>query len=130
MASLNKIMLIGNIGNINIKTFADGAKVVEVSLATSEKYTDRNGNQREDVQWHKLVIGGKQADVAEKYMQKGDPLYCEGRMVYRKYTNQAGEEKQAAEVRVQHFQLMGRKKDAQAEAAPQEEVVDDLPFDR
>lgn len=142
MASVNKIILIGNIGRVEVKTFQDGAKVVECSLATSERYKDRNGNDHDDTQWHRLVIGGKLADVAEKFVQKGDPLYVEGKMKYRKYSTRDGVEKEVAEVQVQALQLlpkgMSEKKPQDQQSGSQanphlrelmDKGEDDLPFE-
>ena len=125
MASANLIILVGNIGRVEVKTFQDGGKIVEASLATKERYQDRNGQQHEDTQWHRLVIGGKLADVAERFVGKGDPLYIEGRMKYRKYTSRDGAEKEVAEVQVKTMQLLrprqdGQQAQAQAPAAPQQ----------
>lgn len=119
MASVNKIILIGNIGRVDVKTFQDGGKVVECSLATSEKYKDRNGNDHDDTQWHRLVLGGKLADVAERFVKKGDPLYVEGKMKYRKYTSRDGGEKEVAEVQVVALQLLpkGDKPQGQGQAS-------------
>ena len=85
MASYNNITLLGNIGNVQVKTFQNGGKIVEATLATSKRWKDRNGEPREETQWHNLIIGGNLADAAEKYVQKGDPLFVTGEMTYRKY---------------------------------------------
>lgn len=106
MASYNKILLLGNIGSVEVKTFQNGGKVVEATLATSRRYKDRNGDQHEDTQWHRLVISGPQADTAEKFITKGDPLFCTGEMRYRKYTTRDGVEKSVPEVQVDTFQLL------------------------
>ena len=146
MASVNLFVALGNIGRVEVKTFQDGGKIVEASLATTERYTDRSGTQREDTQWHRLLISGKLADVAERYVQKGDPLYIEGRLKYRKYTTREGQEKEVAEIHVRTMQLLP-KRDSQssgtqaaAPAAPapgvnpyladlQAPEGDDLPFE-
>ena len=106
MASANLIILVGNIGRVEVKTFQDGGKIVEASLATTERYQDRNGQQHEDTQWHRLVIGGKLADVAERYAGKGSPLYIEGKLKYRKYTTREGIDKEVAEIHVRTMQLL------------------------
>ena len=106
MASYNKIILLGNIGNVQVKTFSNGGKVVEATMATTERYTDRNNELREETQWHNLIISGKMADVAEKYVTKGNALFVTGKMTYRKYQNAAGENRYAPEVRVDTIQLL------------------------
>ena len=106
MASYNNIILLGNIGSVQVKTFQNGGKIVEATMATSKRWKDRNGEQREETQWHNLVIGGNLADTAEKYVQKGDPLFVTGEMTYRKYQTREGENRSVPEVRVLTLQLL------------------------
>ena len=106
MASYNNITLLGNIGNVQVKTFQNGGKIVEATLATSKRWKDRNGEPREETQWHNLNIGGNLADAAEKYVQKGDPLFVTGEMTYRKYQDRDGNNRSIPEVRVNFFQLL------------------------
>lgn len=143
MASYNNIILLGNIGSVQVKTFSNGGKVVEANLATSKRWKDRNNEQHEETQWHRLVIGGPLADVAERYVQKGDPLFVTGEMTYRAYTTKDGENRTSPEVRVLTLQLMPKGQQegparnsfrhedpAPAAPAPQElDESDDLPFD-
>lgn len=126
MASFNQIQLLGNIGRIDIKTFTGGDRIAECSLATTERYTDRSGAQKEDTQWHRLVIGGKLADIAERYVHKGDPLFVQGAMRYRNYTDRDGNERSVAEVRVTTLQLLAKGDRQQAPAQPAN-INDDLP---
>lgn len=106
MASYNNITLMGFIGNVQVKTFQNGGKIVEATLATSKRWKDRNGELREETQWHNLNIGGNLADAAEKYVQKGDPLFVTGEMTYRKYQDRDGNNRSIPEVRVHNFQLL------------------------
>ena len=106
MASYNNITLLGFIGNVQVKTFQNGGKIVEATLATSKRWKDRNGEPREETQWHNLNIGGNLADAAEKYVQKGDPLFVTGEMTYRKYQDRDGNNRSIPEVRVNTFQLL------------------------
>lgn len=106
MASYNNITLLGNIGNVQVKTFQNGGKIVEATLATTKRWKDRNGEPREETQWHNLNIGGNLADAAEKYVQKGDPLFVTGEMNYRKYQDRDGNNRSIPEVRVNFFQLL------------------------
>lgn len=126
MASFNKIILLGNVGQMETKTFADGGKVVNVSLATTNRWTGKDGKKNEETQWHTLRISGKQADIVEQYVSKGDPLLVEGEMTYRKWTTQQGENRLTPEVRVRDFQLLGGKKDGGQQTGTKE--VEDLPF--
>ena len=106
MASFNQITLLGNVGNLEVKTFSNGGKIVEASLATGKRWKDRNGNQHEETQWHRLVISGALADAAERYIQKGDPLFVQGEMTYRQWESREGEKRTSPEVRVLTLQLM------------------------
>lgn len=119
MASYNNIQLLGNIGSVEVKTFQNGGKIVEANLATSKRWKDRNGEVREETQWHKLVIGGNLADTAEKYVQKGDPLFVTGEMTYRKYQDRDGNTRSIPEVRVLTLQLLpkGMKEGAASNSA-------------
>ena len=106
MASYNNITLLGHIGSVQVKTFPNGGKIVEATLATSKVWYDRNGEKHEDTQWHRLVVGGPLADTAEKYVTKGNPLFVTGEMTYREYTNADGVKKTIPEVKVQALQLL------------------------
>lgn len=128
MASLNKVLLIGNVGRIEVRTFQDG-KVVNASLAVSERYTKRDGTQVEDTTWFNLVVNGKLADVFDKYVQKGDRLYVEGRQRQRSYQTREGEEKYIWEVVVMAMQMLSVKKEDDANAAAPAPTSDDLPED-
>lgn len=128
MASLNKVLLIGNVGRIEVRTFQDG-KVVNASLAVSERYTKRDGTQVEDTTWFNLVVNGKLADVFDKYVQKGDRLYVEGRRRQRSYQTREGEEKYIWEVVVMAMQMLSAKKEDDANAAAPAPTSDDLPED-
>jgi len=110
MAYLNKVMLIGNLGKdpeIRVNQ-ASGKKVVSFSLATSRRYRDNNGEQKEDTQWHNIVGWGKIADVVEQLqVRKGTTLYVEGRLTNRSWTDQAsGQKRYVTEVALDTFQLL------------------------
>jgi len=86
MASLNKVILIGNVGkDPEIKTFASGNKVAQITLATTERYKDRNGEQKEETEWHSVQAFGKLADVVERFIHKGSLLYLDGKIRTRSY---------------------------------------------
>ena len=110
MAYLNKVMLIGNLGKdpeIRVNQ-ASGKKVVSFSLATSRRYRDNNGEQKEDTQWHNIVGWGKVADVFEQLqIRKGTSLYVEGRLTNRSWTDQAsGQKRYVTEINMDTFQLL------------------------
>lgn len=86
MASLNKVTLIGNVGkDPEIKTFASGNKVANITLATTERYKDRNGEQKEETEWHSVQAFGKLADIVERFVHKGSLLYLDGKIRTRSY---------------------------------------------
>ena len=110
MACLNKVMLIGNLGKdpeIRVSP-STGSKNVSFSLATSRRYRDNNGEQKEDTQWHNIVGWGKIADVVEQLgIRKGTSLYVEGRLTNRSWTDQtSGQKRYVTEVALDTFQIL------------------------
>ena len=106
MPSLNKVTLIGHLGrDPESRTMNNGDKVVNLSLATSEKWRDKaSGELKERTEWHKVVIfNDKLADVAEKYLRKGSSVYLEGQLQTRKWTDQQGQEKYTTEIVLQRY---------------------------
>lgn len=115
--SLNKVMLIGNVGSDpevrylenNPQNPGNNAKVATVRLATTERYRDRNGEQRENTEWHTVVLWRNNADVAEKYVRKGSQIYIEGKLRTRQWTDQTGNKRYTTEVVADTLQLLGRR---------------------
>ena len=114
--SLNKVMLIGNVGRDPEVRYLEGnnpggqgRKVATFTLATSERFRDRNGETRENTEWHNIVAWGQPADVCERFVHKGTQLYIEGRLRTRKYTDRNGQEKYTTEINVDTLQLLGRR---------------------
>ncbi len=106
----NKVNLIGNLGtDPEVKVFDSGKKKVRMSLATSDNYRNSNGEKVEQTQWHNLILWGKVADVAEKYLQKGSELAIEGRLTYRSYDDKNGEKKYITEIIVNELIMLGKK---------------------
>ena len=104
--SVNKVILVGNLGrDPEARQMQDGNPVVNLSLATSESWRDKNtGERREKTEWHRVVIfNDKLADVAQKYLRKGSKIYIEGQLQTRKWTDQSGVEKYSTEVVLQRF---------------------------
>ncbi|MBK18843.1 MAG: single-stranded DNA-binding protein [Rhodospirillaceae bacterium] len=104
--SVNKVILVGNLGrDPETRTMQDGNPVVNLSVATSESWRDRNsGERRERTEWHRVVIFNERlADVAQKYLRKGSKVYLEGQLQTRKWTDQSGQEKYTTEVVLQRF---------------------------
>lgn len=106
MSSVNKVILIGNLGrDPESRSLQDGSKVVQLTVATSDRWKDRNScEMRERTEWHRVVIfNDRIADVAERYLRKGSKVYIEGSLQTRKWTDQAGQEKYTTEVVLQKF---------------------------
>jgi len=89
--SLNKVMLIGNVGNDpEIRATGSGARVAKLSLATNRSWSDRSGQQQEKTEWHRLTFFGRLVDIVEQYVKKGDRLYVEGRIEYSQTEGEGG----------------------------------------
>ena len=125
--SLNKVMLIGNVGKdpevryleSNPQNAGVNPKVATFPLATSERYRDRAGDVRENTEWHNIVAWRNNADVAEKYIRKGTQVYIEGRLRTRQWTDQTGAKRYTTEVVVDTLQLLGKRpEDAQQGPQP------------
>lgn len=106
--SLNKVMLIGNVGaEPEVRTTPSGLKLAKVSLATNRTFNDRSGQQQEKTEWHRLTFWDKLADVVERYVHKGDRLYVEGRIEYSE-TEQDGQKRYWTDVIVREMVMLGQ----------------------
>lgn len=110
--SLNKVMLIGNAGrDPEVRHLESGSVTASFTLATTERYRDRNGDYREQTEWHNIVCWRNLADVVEKYVRKGTQLYIEGKIRTRQYTDREGNVKYITEIVADSLQLLGKKAD-------------------
>ena len=109
MASVNKVILVGNCGrDPEIRYLPSGQAVANVSVATSSRRKDRNtGETVEDTQWHRVTFYDRLAEIAGEYVRKGRPIYVEGRLKYGKYTDQSGVEKTTVDIVATELQLLG-----------------------
>ena len=109
MASVNKVILVGNCGrDPEIRYLPSGQAVANVSVATSSRRKDRNtGETVEDTQWHRVTFYERLAEIAGEYVKKGRPIYVEGRLKYGKYTDQSGIEKNTVDIVATELQLLG-----------------------
>lgn len=109
MASVNKVILIGNCGrDPEIRYLPSGQAVANVSIATTSRRKDRNsGETVEDTQWHRVTFYDRLAEIAGEYVKKGRPIYVEGRLKYGKYTDQSGVEKNTVDIIATEMQLLG-----------------------
>ena len=104
MASVNKVILLGNLGRDPETRYTTGGDAVtNLNIATSEQWKDKNGEKQERTEWHRVVLFGRQAEVAGEYLKKGRSVYIEGRLQTRKYTDKDGVEKYSTEVVLQGF---------------------------
>jgi len=142
--SLNKVMLIGNVGaEPEIKTTAGGTKLAKVSLATNRVFNDRGGQQQEKTEWHRLTFWDKLADLVEQYVHKGDRLYIEGRIEYSTTEGEQGTQRYWTDIVVREMVMLGagpggggsesgaprrRQQPATGGGSPFESDDDDLPF--
>ena len=104
--SVNKVILVGNLGrDPETRQMQDGKPVVNMSVATSETWKDRQtGERRERTEWHRVVIFNEHlADIAQRYLRKGSKVYLEGQLQTRKWTDQSGQERYSTEVVIQRF---------------------------
>lgn len=136
MASVNKAILIGNLGkDPEIRYTPSGQAVVTFSLATTEKWRDKDGQMQERTEWHNIVVWGRMAENANEYLKKGRPVYIEGRIQNRSYDDKDGNKRYISEVVAQRMQFLGGKPDQAGGSRPAQEEPpevaaddDDLPF--
>ena len=111
--SLNKVLLIGNLGrDPELKSTPSGQSVARFSIATTETWKNQAGEKQSKTEWHNIVVWGKQAEIAEKYLRKGKQIMVEGRIQYREYTTQDGVKKTACDIRCDNFVMLGRMEDS------------------
>ena len=111
MASVNKVILLGNCGrDPEIRYLPSGQAVANISIATSTRRKDKNtGESVEETQWHRVTFYDRLAEIAGEYVRKGQPVYIEGRLKYGKYTDQAGVEKNTVDIIATEMQLLGKR---------------------
>ena len=122
---MNKVILIGRVGKTPEIKEINGVKCAIFSLATSERYKDRNGNAQEVTEWHNIVVWRATAEYCEKYVSVGDTLCIEGKIKYRTWETDRGEKRYATDIVADHLQTLGRK---QAQEQAQAGNDDDLPL--
>lgn len=108
MASLNKVMLIGNLGREpEVRHMPNGDAVANVALATAESWKDKNGEKQEKTEWHRVIFFGRQAEIAGEYLKKGSSIYIEGRLQTRKWNDKDGNERYTTEIVADRMQMLG-----------------------
>ena len=139
--SLNKVILIGNLGQDPEARFTpQGTAVTNLSIATNESWKDQSGETQDRTEWHRVVMYGRMAETAVEYMKKGQMVYVEGRLNTREWEDQNQIKRKTTEIRCDNFTMLGRRSDAPlgqsqgtmspspSALASDSEVDDDLPF--
>ncbi len=109
MASVNKVIIVGNLGrDPEMRTFPSGDQVANVRIATTDKWRDKNtGEAKEATEWHSVVFNGRLAEIVGQYLRKGSQVYVEGSLRTRKWTDQSGQERYMTEIRADTMQMLG-----------------------
>lgn len=108
MASVNKVILLGNLGrDPEVRYLPSGDPVANITIATSSRYKSKTGEMVEETEWHRVTFFGRLAEIAAQYLKKGRPVYVEGRIKTRKYTDKDGIEKYATDIIANEMQLLG-----------------------
>ncbi|MFT4770129.1 MAG: single-strand DNA-binding protein [Cryomorphaceae bacterium] len=149
MAGVNKVIILGNLGmDPEVRTLESGAKLARLRIATSESYTNKDGQKVENTEWHSVTVWRQLADIAEKYLAKGRQVYIEGKLQTRSWKDPEGNDRYATEIVGERLQLIGGRPDSnesqpqsqqqapvpvpahqtQNQAQPSEDAADDLPF--
>lgn len=111
--SVNKVILVGRLGrDPETRYTSSGQPVANFSIATDETYKDRNGERQKRTEWHKIVVWGKQAEIAQKYLTKGSLIYLEGRIQSREYNDRDGNKRTSFEIVCSNFRMLGGRGDA------------------
>ncbi|MDE3021350.1 MAG: single-stranded DNA-binding protein [Pseudomonadota bacterium] len=110
MASVNKVILIGNLGRDPEMRYAtNGDAIANLAIATSEQWKDKSGEKQEKTEWHKVVFFGKLAEIVSQYLKKGSSIYLEGKLQTRKWQNKEGQDQYTTEIVGERMQMLGSK---------------------
>ena len=122
MASVNKVILVGNLGrDPETRTFPSGDQVCNVTLATTDRWKDKqSGEMREATEWHRLVFNGRLAEIAAQYLRKGSQIYVEGQIRTRKYEKD-GQTHYSTDIRVDQMQMLGGKQEESRKSRDEDE---------
>jgi len=116
MASVNKVILIGNLGrDPEVRYLPSGDAVANFSIATTEEWKDKNGDMQEQTEWHRIAFFGRQAEICGEYLRKGSSVYVEGRIQTRKWNDKDGNERTTTEIRGDRMQMLGGRGGGSAE---------------
>ena len=141
MASINKVILVGNLGrDPELRYTPGGMAVANINIATNEMWTDKSGEKKERTEWHRVVVWGKQAEVLNTYLKKGRQVYVEGSLQTRQWDDKSGNKRYTTEIRANRVLMLGRPEEGAKAGAPSpaemepaagpdpEYPEDDIPF--
>jgi single-strand DNA-binding protein len=116
--SVNKVILVGRLGrDPETRYTAGGQAVANFSVATDESYKDRNGERQKRTEWHKIVVWGKQAEIAQQYLKKGSLIFIEGRIQSREWQDKEGQKRTSFEIVANNFRMLGGRAEGAAAGA-------------
>jgi len=119
MASVNKVILIGNLGrDPEVRYMPSGDAVANITIATTETWKDKGGEKQEQTEWHRVAMFGKTAEIAGEYLKKGSQVYIEGKLQTRKWTDKEGQERYTTEIRADRMQMLGSRSGGSKECHP------------
>jgi len=128
--SLNKVMLIGNLGrDPEVRYLSSGRPVANFSIATTDSWKDKEGKLTEKTEWHKVVAFGKLAEICSEYLSKGKQVYIEGRLQTREWQDQSGQKRYTTEVVAQTLMMLGSKGGSPAASAPAESSSEEVVYE-
>lgn len=141
MASVNKVILIGNLGkDPEMRHMQNGDAVTNITLATTDTWKDKNGEKQEKTEWHRVTFYRKLAEIAVEYLKKGSPVYIEGRLETRKWTDKEGIERYSTDIIANDMKMLGSKPESSSQQPQEsrsqnkanvsgfEDMNDDCPF--
>ncbi len=122
MTSINKVILIGNLGrDPEVRYMPSGDAVANITIATTETWKDKAGEKQEQTEWHRVAMFGKTAEIAGEYLKKGSQVYIEGKLQTRKWTDKEGQERYTTEIRADRMQMLGSRSGGSERMAPPDE---------
>lgn len=128
MASVNKVILVGNLGrDPEMRYMPSGDALASFSIATTDTWKDKSGQRQERTEWHRISMFGKQAEIAGQYLKKGSSVYIEGRLQTRKWTDKEGQERQTTEVVADRMQMLGGRSGGNAFEVMDDDDMDQTP---
>lgn len=122
MSGVNKVILVGRLGaDPEVKSVAQGTTVARLNIATSENWTDKNGQRQEKTEWHRVVVWGKLAEICGKHLSKGRQVYIEGRLQTRQWDDQQGQKRYTTEIVANTVQFLGSQGERGASSGSQQD---------